>query len=46
MTLTEQIKSNADVHGIRWCVQWANRKGINPDVVCHALTGRYFRSSI
>lgn len=44
MTKIEKIRSNAEVHGVRWCVQWAIRTGINLDTVHFALTGRYRRS--
>lgn len=37
------IKSNYQVHGLEWTVKWAAKKGINPDTVCFALTGKYLR---
>lgn len=43
MTIAEKIKSNAEVHGVKWAVNWANTKKINPDTVFFALTGRYMR---
>lgn len=44
MSLAEKIKSNVEVHGLQWTVNWANQKRINPDVVIYTLTGRYMRS--
>lgn len=44
MSIAEKIKSNVEVHGLKWTVAWANKKRINPDVVFFTLTGRYMRS--
>lgn len=41
MSIAEQIRSNVEVHGLKWTVRWATRKRINPDVVIFVLTGRY-----
>lgn len=41
MSIAEQIKSNVEVHGLKWTVAWATRKRINPDTVIFTLTGRY-----
>lgn len=37
------IRNTAQVHGIRFAVAWANRRGINPDTVFFALIGRYMK---
>ena len=41
MTTVEKIRSNAEVHGIKWAASYAAKKGINIDTVLFALFGRY-----
>lgn len=41
MSMTEKIKSNAEVHGVAWAAAWAARNGVNISTVRKALFGRY-----
>lgn len=41
MSLSERIRSNAEVHGVAWAAQWAARRGVNISTVRMALFGRY-----
>ena len=41
MSTIEKIKSNAEVHGVKWAAAHAARKGINISIVRLALFGRY-----
>lgn len=41
MNVAEQIRSNAEVHGVFWAACWARRKGINISTVRYVLLGRY-----
>lgn len=41
MSTVEKIKSNAEVHGVKWAAEWAAKKRINVSVVRFALFGRY-----
>lgn len=41
MSLSEQIRSNALVHGVAWAAKHAAKKGINISIVRFALFGKY-----
>lgn len=39
--MAEKIRSNAEVHGVRWTIRWAIRSGVNLDTVHFVLVGKY-----
>ena len=41
MSIAEQIRSNAEVHGIAWAAKHAKKKGINISVVLYSLFNKY-----
>lgn len=41
MSMSERIRSNYEVHGALFTLQWAKRNGINFDTVHFALLGKY-----
>lgn len=41
MSMAERIRSNAEVHGVRWAAEWAAKRGVNISTVRRALFGRY-----
>lgn len=41
MSVAEQIRSNIDVHGFEWTIDWATRKKINRDTVSFVIYGKY-----
>lgn len=41
MSMAEKIRSNKEVHGLAWTLQWARSRKINKDTVSFALFGKY-----
>lgn len=41
MSQAEKIRSDAEVHGVKWAARRAFAKGVNISTVMYALFGRY-----
>ncbi len=41
MSLSEQIRNNAEVHGVAWAAKHAAKKGVNISTIRFVLFGKY-----
>lgn len=41
MSVAEKIRSNVEVHGIKWCAAWCRRSGIPFDTFYFVMFGKY-----